>query len=293
MAGPIATWDEWVALADPNDKKAAVNNKIAEGLHENLAIACAFAGDYAKARKNLDKTLGYAQQGMVNTNNVARLRAFHTFINDLEKSRASNGNANTSSLVDAPDIKQLLGNRKQNEDFDFLRAEDRYASLSGAAGGTQSTAAAQEPTMDDVFGALLGGGGGSYESRSSNGVMIMNNFTDKDIVGQPLPDAICALPGLKSLNARNMGLTAVPDCIGELRGLDKLFLDGNTIGALPESIGQLTELSVLDVSNNQLSSLPESIYGMQNLKKLTVTGNKLSAEQLKTLAERLPNCKIK
>lgn len=293
LAGPIATWEQWLTRLDASDKKAAVNPKIAEGLHENIAMASAFSGDYPKARTNLDKTLTYAQQGMVNENNVARLKAFHTFIDDLEKSRASNGTASTSALADAPDIKQLLGRRKFNEDFDFLKAEDRYAEMKSGASSAASSGSAKEPTMDDVFGALLGGGGGSYESRSSGGVLILNSFSDKDLAGQPIPETICSIAGLKSLNARNMGLTGVPECIGQLNGLDKLFLDGNAITVLPESLGQLGQLTVLDVSNNQLSALPESIYSLQNLKKLTVTGNKLSAEQMKTLAERLPNCKIK
>ncbi len=292
LAGPIATWEKWLTRLDADDKKAAVNTKIAEGLHENIAIASAFAGDYAKARTNLDKTLVYAQQGMVNENNVARLHAFHGFINDLEKSRASNGTASTASLSDAPDIKQLLGRRKFNEDFDFLKAEDRYASMANAGGGSQNTA--QEPTLEDAFGALLGGNAGTYESRSANGVLILTTtFFDSDLAGQPIPGSICELQHLTSLNARRMGLTAVPDCIGDLGGLEKLIIDGNAITALPETLGQLSKLTVLDVSDNQLSSLPESIYTLQNLKKLTVTGNKLSAEQMKTLAERLPNCKIK
>ncbi|MCB0787050.1 MAG: hypothetical protein KDC02_22920, partial [Flavobacteriales bacterium] len=62
--------------------------------------ACAFAGDYTKAHSNLDQSLKFAQQGMVNVNKVDRLKAFHGFIDDLEKGRASNGDANTASLVE-------------------------------------------------------------------------------------------------------------------------------------------------------------------------------------------------
>lgn len=293
LAGPIATWEKWLTRLDASDKKAAVNTNVAEGLHENLAIACAFSGDHAKARTNLDQTLRYAQQGMVNTNTVDRLKAFHTFIDDLEKSRANNGKANTSNLADAPDIKQILGRRKFNEDLDILKAEDRYAELAGATATSGGAQAGGEPTLENALSAMLGGGGGTYESRSANGVLILTTFFDNDLVGQPIPETICGLQHLTSLNARNMGLTGLPECIGQLDKLERLFLDGNAITALPESLGLLSQLTVLDISDNKLSALPESIYGLQNLKKLTVTGNPLSAEQLKTLAERLPNCKIK
>lgn len=292
LAGPIATWEKWLVRTDASDKKAAVNANVAEGLHENMAIACAFAGDYAKAHSNLDQALKFAQQGMVNVNKVDRLKAFHGFIDDLEKGRDANGSANTASLVEAPDIKKLLGRRKFNEDIDFLIAEDKYAELSGGLTST-SEQNAGEATLESALGAMLAGGGGSYESRVNNGMLILNSIFDRDLNGQPLPESICGMSGLTTLNARNMGLTGVPACIGQLTGLDKLYLDGNAIKELPESLGQLTELTLLDISDNQLTALPEGIYQLKNLKKLTVSGNQLSAEVMSKLAERLPDCKIK
>ncbi|HRW90619.1 MAG TPA: leucine-rich repeat domain-containing protein, partial [Flavobacteriales bacterium] len=277
---------------DASDKKAAVNANVAEGLHENMAIACAFAGDYTKAHSNLDQSLKFAQQGMVNVNKVDRLKAFHGFIDDLEKGRASNGDANTASLVEAPDIKKLLGRRKFNEDIDFLIAQDKYAEFSGSMTST-SEQNAGEATLESALGAMLAGGGGSYESRVNNGMLILNSIFDRDLNGQPLPESICGMSGLTTLNARNMGLTGVPACIGQLTGLDKLYLDGNAITELPESLGQLTGLTLLDISDNQLTSLPEGVYQLKNLKKLTVSGNQLGPEVMSKLAERLPDCKIK
>ena len=292
LASPIATWEKWLERTDASDKKAAVNANVAEGLHENMAIACAFAGDYAKAHSNLDQSLKFAQQGMVNVNKVDRLKAFHGFIDDLEKGRASNGSANTASLVEAPDIKKLLGRRKFNEDIDFLIAQDKYAEFSGSMTST-SEQNAGEATLESALGAMLASGGGSYESRVNNGMLILNSIFDRDLNGQPLPESICGMSGLTTLNARNMGLTGVPACIGQLTGLDKLYLDGNAITELPESLGQLTGLTLLDISDNQLTSLPEGIYQLKNLKKLTVSGNQLSPEVMAKLAERLPDCKIK
>lgn len=86
---------------------------------------------------------------------------------------------------------------------------------------------------------------------------------------------------------------AVPDCLGELTGLTKLILDGNGLKSLPASIGSLSELNTLNMANTQLTELPESIYGLKILKKLNLSGNQISADQLKTLAERLPDCNIK
>ena len=292
LASPIATWEKWLERTDASDKKAAVNANVAEGLHENMAIACAFAGDYAKAHSSLDQSLRFAQQGMVNVNKVDRLKAFHGFIDDLEKGRASNGSANTASLVEAPDIKKLLGRRKFNEDIDFLIAQDKYAEFSGSMTST-SEQNAGEATLESALGAMLAGGGGSYESRVNNGMLILNSIFDKDLNGQPLPESICGMSGLTTLNARNMGLTGVPACMGQLTGLEKLYLDGNAIKELPESLGQLTELTLLDISDNQLTSLPEGVYQLKNLKKLTVSGNQLGPEVMSKLAERLPDCKIK
>ena len=290
LAGPIATWEKWLAQTNAGDKKAAVNANVAEGLHENVAIASAFMGNPAKAHENLDKALVFAQQGMVNVNKVDRLKAFHGFIDDLEKGRTNNGAVNTATLVEAPDIKKLIGRRKFNEEIDFLIAEDRYAELSKGNAAQQNSGG---NTQENSLSALFSGAGGNYESRVSNGMLVLNALFDKDLNGKPLPESLCGMSGLTTLNARNMGLSGVPDCIGQLTGLDKLYLDGNMIEVLPESIGQLTSLTVLDISGNQLTSLPDAIHGMKNLKKLNVGGNKLSSEQLAKLAASLPDCKIK
>lgn len=296
LADPIATWIKWLERTDANDKKAAVSPNIAEGLHENMAIACAFAGDYTKAHTNLDKALEFAQQGMVNTNKVERLKRFHAFIDDLEQSRANNANANTSDLVEAPDIKKILGRRKFNESLNFISPENKYDAF--AASMPVVTKVTAEMTLEEALAVMDAGGGTTstdpktYDDRLNNGMIILSSLFDPELKGGTLPESICGISGVTNLKAKNLALTSIPECIGQLTGLEKLVISGNAITELPANIANLTELKVLDISDNKLTTLPEGIYGLKNLKKLSVSGNDLSAEVLQTLAERLPDCKI-
>lgn len=288
LSGPISIWESWLERYDDSDKKAAVNHKVAQGLHENLSIGYTFTGKYDEAREHLDEALVFAQQGMVNTNEVDRLKAFHSFIDDRESAMKHNGAIVPSALVPAPDLKKTLGRRKFNEDIDFIFADNKYSELGGSSGNPSA-----EPSLEEGLAGLLGAASTtSYKDRAQTGTLVLNALFDGDLKGNPIPESVCEITDLKTLNARNMGLTGIPACIGELTDLGKLMIDGNAITELPDIFGSLSNLNTVDISDNQLTSLPESFYGLK-LKKLTVSGNKLGKDVMDRLKSSMPDTKIK
>ncbi|XP_013677519.1 plant intracellular Ras-group-related LRR protein 2-like [Brassica napus] len=123
-----------------------------------------------------------------------------------------------------------------------------------------------------------------------------------DLSGQELkllPEAICKIVGLVSLNISGNNLMFIPDAFSKLKKLQELDVSSNSLESLPDSIGMLLNLRILNVSANNLTSLPESIahcrslveldasynnltslptnigYGLQNLERLSIQLNKL------------------
>ncbi|MDG1262695.1 MAG: hypothetical protein P8O05_13115 [Flavobacteriales bacterium] len=129
LTNPIAIWENWLAKHDATNKKAAVNNKVAKGLHENLAIAYAFQGNYPKATEHITQALELANTGNKNLNEINRLTKFQQFIAEKEQAELNNANVDVSALKTAPNIKKLLGKRKLNAEIDFLFAEDKYQEM--------------------------------------------------------------------------------------------------------------------------------------------------------------------
>lgn len=301
LAGPIAIWEAWLERYTPGDKKAAVNDKVAQGLHENLSIAFTFTGEFDKARNHLDKALEFSQQGFVNTNEVDRLKAFHTFINKQEKVKQYNSALKPIGLVAAPDIKKLLGRRKFNENIDFLIAEDKYAAIAKNYNGGEAKKDVGEMTLDELFSqSNLGNASGASTSgevtldgRVQNNMLVLSALIDGNMRGQALPNSICDYPDIVMIKARNIGLTALPDCMADLTNLEKLYINNNSFENLPDMFANMKNLEVLDISNNNLSSLPESIFTLTHLKKIMIEGNKLSDADLKRLMEALPNTSFK
>lgn len=301
LAGPIAIWEAWLERYTPGDKKAAVNDKVAQGLHENLSIGYTFTGEFDKARTHLDKALEFSQQGFVNTNEVARLKAFHTFINKQEKVKQYNSALKPIGLVAAPDIKKLLGRRKFNENIDFLIAEDKYAEIAKNYKGIPAKKDASNMTLDELLnqsnlGSASGSGASgeiSLDGRVENNMLVLSSLIDGNMRGQALPNSICDYPDIEVIRARNIGLTSLPDCMADLVNLEKLYINSNSFESLPDMFANMKNLEVLDISNNQLSSLPESIFTLTHLKKMMIEGNQLSEADLKRLMEALPNTSFK
>ena len=298
LDGPIKTWEKWLEQYDASDKKAAVNAKVAQGLFENLSIAYTFTGEYDKARAKLDKTLELAQEGFVNENEVARLNDFYGFIDHMEMVDKYNSALNPEEFVTAPDIKKRLGNRKSNEDIDFLIAEDKYAEIAKLHGKSAPEKDISEMTVEEFLSQSANAGEDdveeiSLEGRVENNMLILSGLVDGNMRGKALPASICDYPEIKTIRAVNIGLTSLPDCMSELTALKTLTVSKNSFTSLPDAFAGMNDLQNLDISDNQLTSLPESIYGLKNLKKLSVSGNQIADDQLKRLEEALPDVKIK
>jgi len=295
LSGPIATWEKWISRYDANDKKAAVNHKVAEGLHENLSIAYTFTGDFDKARTHIDKTLEFAQTGFVSENNVDRLKSFRDFINRRQKVKRYNAHLKSSALVQAPDIKKILGRRKFNENLDFLVAEDQYSEMAARLPKTEQKDIS-EMTVEEFLSTSQSNSSDSapsIEGRVENDMLIMSGLVDANFRGHPLPDDICSYPEIKTIRAKNIGLTSIPECMKDLTNLEKLIIGSNSFEDLPDIFGNMKNLEVLDISENNLKTIPPSVFKLTGLKKIYVEGNQFSKEDMQKLNAALPDTKFK
>ncbi|GKF64819.1 disease resistance TIR-NBS-LRR class family protein, partial [Tanacetum coccineum] len=95
-----------------------------------------------------------------------------------------------------------------------------------------------------------------------------------------LPDSICMLKRLKSLEVNNGDLLEkLPDDLGRLECLEKLCVSSKKIEYLPDSICMLKRLKVLIVTKCCLGKLPEDIGQLECLEELYL---------LATMIKRLP-----
>jgi Leucine-rich repeat (LRR) protein len=91
-----------------------------------------------------------------------------------------------------------------------------------------------------------------------------------------LPESLCQLTQLQSLDLSHNLLTALPELLCQLIQLQSLYLSHNRLTALPEWLGQLTQLQSLDLSYNRLTALPESLGRLTQLQSLNLGPNQLA-----------------
>ncbi|KAG7473247.1 hypothetical protein MATL_G00093670 [Megalops atlanticus] len=90
-----------------------------------------------------------------------------------------------------------------------------------------------------------------------------------------VPEAICDLSKLQSLDLSDNALQSICPEIRRLRSLRHLRLANNRLKCLPPELGDLQELETLDVSMNLLSALPERLHRCHALQCLTADRNSL------------------
>ena len=74
-----------------------------------------------------------------------------------------------------------------------------------------------------------------------------------------LPDSLCELSTLRTVNLLSNRLTCLPERIGDLgSSLEQLELAGNRLTALPDSFGALAKLKKIVLDCNRLTALPET-----------------------------------
>lgn len=299
LNGPIAVWEAWLTRYNPDDKKAAVNDKVAQGFYENLGIAYTFTGMYDKALMNNESALKLAQTGNVNQNEVQALKDFGMFIRNQEKVNQYNGSLSSTTFVPAPDIKKTLGRRKENKDIDFLIAEDKYSEIVKVHSENSPKKDISEMTVEEFMSQPVkeedsaAGGEASIDGRVENNMLILSGLVDANMRGKAFPAAICDYPDIKTIRAINIGFTSLPECMGVLVNLEKLLISSNDFTTLPDVFGSMKKLEVLDISNNNLKVIPPSIFTLTGLKKITVSGNEFSDADLRKLAVTFPDAKIK
>jgi leucine-rich repeat protein SHOC2 len=105
-----------------------------------------------------------------------------------------------------------------------------------------------------------------------------------------LPTHIGNLSHLNYLNLRNNKLVTLPESICNLSQLTRLNLDYNKLASLPDDFGNLTSLENLHLGSNQLIHLPESIGNLTNLTFIDISKNPISQDvSVLQILSNLPN----
>jgi len=278
LDGPIATWNAWVQEVDFVDKKAKVTKDVATGLYLNLAVSHLYRDEFVESAQAISQARG------LGVDDASVIASCDDLLNRLMKRRRAS-NANPDFVVPsddemarekAPDFKSAIGKRSQNNDVAMILAGDRYFEMGHIlgrwraefiAGSAEAEASeAAEMSMAQRLGAKL--------TSTIGGVSLtLNPLTDPDLVGQPLPVEVLAIPKLVNLDISGMKMGALPSNIDELVMLQTLVVSGNELTELPPSMANIPTLKRLVARNNQLTSLPAGMENIPELKTIDLKGN--------------------
>lgn len=278
LSGPMDVWSAWAQEVDFTDKKAKVTKKVATGLHLNLAVSHLYRNEFAECAQAISAARGLA----VGEN--ANLAKCDELLNRLMKRRRWTV-ANPDFVMPsedeverekAPDFKSAIGKRSQNRDVAMILPGDRYLEMGDmlarwqsefVAGSAEASASeAAEMTMSQRLGARL--------TNTLGGVSLaLNPLIDSDLVGQPLPAEVLAIPKLVNLDISGMKMGALPENIDELNMLQTLIVSGNELNELPASLANIPTLKRLVARNNNLTGIPEGMENLTELKTIDVKGN--------------------
>ena len=278
LSGPMDVWAAWAQEVDFTDKKAKVTKKVATGLHLNLAVSHLYRNEFAKCAQAISAARGLA----VGEN--ANLAKCDELLNRLMKRRRWTV-ANPDFVMPsedeverekAPDFKSAIGKRSQNRDVAMILPGDRYLEMGDVlarwqsefvAGSAEASASeAAEMTMSQRLGARL--------TNTLGGVSLaLNPLIDSDLVGQPMPAEVLAIPKLVNLDISGMKMGALPENIDELNMLQTLIVSGNELNELPASLANIPTLKRVVARNNNLTSIPEGMENLTELKTIDVKGN--------------------
>jgi hypothetical protein len=278
LSGPMDVWAAWAQEVDFTDKKAKVTKKVATGLHLNLAVSHLYRNEFAECAQAISAARGLA----VGEN--ANLAKCDELLNRLMKRRRwTVANPDfvmpSEDVVErekAPDFKSAIGKRSQNRDVAMILPGDRYLEMGDVlarwqsefvAGSAEASASeAAEMTMSQRLGARL--------TNTLGGVSLaLSPLIDSDLVGQPMPAEILAIPKLVNLDISGMKMGALPENIDELNMLQTLIVSGNELNELPASLANIPTLKRVVARNNNLTSIPEGMENLTELKTIDVKGN--------------------
>ncbi len=94
---------------------------------------------------------------------------------------------------------------------------------------------------------------------------------------ETLPDELCLLTTLRTLDVANTSISTLPDNIGHLRSLKVLRCANNKLTRLPGSFVLLANLVEASFHCNLLELLPEKISLLANLEQLDIICNRLTS----------------
>lgn len=278
LSGPMDVWAAWAQEVDFTDKKAKVTKKVATGLHLNLAVSHLYRDEFAECAQAISAARGLA----VGEN--ANLAKCDELLNRLMKRRRWTV-ANPDFVMPsedeverekAPDFKSAIGKRSQNRDVAMILPGDRYMEMGDVlarwqsefvAGSAEASASeAAEMTMSQRLGARL--------TNTIGGVSLaLSPLIDSDLVGQPMPAEVLAIPKLVNLDISGMKMGALPENIDELNMLQTLIVSGNELNELPASLANIPTLKRVVARNNNLTGIPEGMENLTELKTIDVKGN--------------------
>ena len=278
LSGPMDVWAAWAQEVDFTDKKAKVTKKVATGLHLNLAVSHLYRNEFPECAQAISAARGLA----VGEN--ANLAKCDELLNRLMKRRRwTVANPDfvmpSEDVVErekAPDFKSAIGKRSQNRDVAMILPGDRYLEMGDVlarwqsefvAGSAEASASeAAEMTMSQRLGARL--------TNTLGGVSLaLSPLIDSDLVGQPMPAEVLAIPKLVNLDISGMKMGALPENIDELNMLQTLIVSGNELNELPASLANIPTLKRVVARNNNLTSIPEGMENLTELKTIDVKGN--------------------
>ncbi len=93
--------------------------------------------------------------------------------------------------------------------------------------------------------------------------------------GDSIPDALCELTWLKSLQFYIRSQATLPKEIGKLNQLEELYVLSGEFDCLPERICNLTLLKTLEVKCSLLRVLPQNIGQLKNLTRVSFYATKI------------------
>ncbi len=286
----ITIWLKELESANLENNDARINKKIAQALHENLAIAYMYSYMNDKALEHARKAL--AMWGNLTTNKTIEWKAF---VNTLEKRAVGTAKnpeliKNLSALMEkANSMKKTTIKVTRLGNSDVNKLEMNYKTYSALISSPDNTS-----FSTDINDALSTGVITKYDKyitvTSTGKVLMIMSMMEKMT---EFPKEICGIKDLSQIHIASNTITTVPAEIGQLTTLKKLNLSGNNISELPKEIGMMSSLNTLDLDKNPIKSLPLEIKNCTELKTLSVKGTLMTPETVAELQKLLPNCTIK
>ena len=130
-------------------------------------------------------------------------------------------------------------------------------------------------------------------SLSSLSLLVVERQLEKDPNLRPIPSLpakVTELQHLTELVAHKVGLVSIPDDICLIPSLPSLDVSYNQLECLPPNIGRLTRLCFLDAQYNKITSVPDQLWKINSLKFVILYQNLLT--EIKSTADDLDHIEI-